>query len=156
MQAGDLLRMPLSSPSLRGLKSLALMFGDLDEFPDSVASCLQQLTHLNLAGNFFPWIPSALSHITTLVMLYMGGNQELEMQRGDINLLHSLPDLEVLDVSKRLPEDGGDESGFSQKSIGVLLEMAYRFPSLHLAGLDLEDQSDSDEDQFDSDEDESD
>ena len=149
MQAGDLL--PLASPSLQGLKSLAIMFGDLDDFPDPVASCLQQLTHLDLTGNFFTCIPSALSHITTLVILYMGGNQELELQRGDISLLHSLPDLEVLEVSKRLPENAGDESGFSQKSIGVLLEMAYTFPSLHLAGLDMNDQSDSDADHSDSD-----
>ena len=151
MQAGDLLRMPSAFPLLQCLKSLSLMCGDLDDFPDPVASCLQQLTLLDLSGNFFTRIPYALSRITTLVILDMGGNQELEMERGDINLLHSLPDIEVLDVSKRLPQDAGDECGFSQKSIGVLLEMAYTFPSLHLAGLDMDDQSDSDEDDFDSD-----
>lgn len=149
MQAGDLL--PLASPSLQSLKSLAIMFGDLVDFPDSVASCLQQLTRLDLTGNFFTCIPFALSHITTLVLLYMGGNQELEMQRGDIDMLHPLPDLKVLEVSKRLPENAGDESGFSQKSIGVLLEIAYAFPSLHLAGLDLDDQSDSGADDSNSD-----
>ena len=142
MQVGGLL--PSASPSLRALKSLSLMFGYLDTFPDPVASCLEQLTHLELTCNLFDRIPPALSHITTLVNLYMGGNQDLEMQRSDINLLRSLPDLEVLDVSKRVPEDGGDDSGFSQKSIGVLLEIAYNIPSLYLAGLDLGAYSDSD------------
>ena len=141
LQAGDLL--PLASPNLHNLRRLSLLYGKLGNFPMSVASALGELTFLELGCNELLRIPPAVSQITTLVNLHLGGNYGLQLSRSDVALLRPLPDLEVLEVS-RLLEFGDEESGFSQDSVGALLCIGYTFPGLYLAGFDNGEDSDSD------------
>ena len=137
--------LPLASPNLQNLRSLSLPFGQLDSFPVAVASALVQLTYLELGCNNSTRIPSAVSHITTLAILRLGGNYELQPRRSDVELLRPLLELEVLEVSRRL-EFGDEDSGFSQDSVGALLCIQYTFPGLYLAGFDIGFNSNSDSD----------
>lgn len=120
------------------------MNGHLNSFPASLANVLGKLTYLDLGGNEFTRIPEAVSRITTLKTLHLGANMNLELEIEDLRFLRALPDLETLELSK-LTDDEYDNSGFSQQSVGVLIEMSYMLPGVYLAGFDTWLPDDSDE-----------
>lgn len=106
-----------------------------------------QLKLLDLSRNAFDRIPSSVSRLTTLETLSLGCNRCLELRFKDLRVLRALPNLVCLDVSQNL-EDGRQNSGLSQSSVGVLIETASRLPKLVLSGFvcDTDDEVSDDDD----------
>jgi len=112
------------------LRTLELLNMQLVDFPAAVAGALQRLTYLNLNKNNFQKLPAAISQITTLQSIKLTQNTPLQLEEDDLNTLAALPHLQILSLSKQDPNLS--DSGFSNKSVGVLMAISRRFPHLNL------------------------
>jgi hypothetical protein len=122
--------LPSVSPCLPRLRTLVLGGMHLQDFPISVAGALKRLISLDLRCNDFGQLPAAVSRITTLESLDISSNNFLELEDGDLNTLAALPDLQILSIFKAYPSLS--KSGYSQKSVWVLMDISRRFPHLKL------------------------
>lgn len=132
MQADDLL--PPTSPCLGSLQKLTLACGVLKAFLESLATELGHLRHLCLSSNEFVRIPAAVSCIKTLKTISFSSSHLLQLHNGDVDVLRALPHLECLELSREL-DDGTEESGFSQNSLGVIIQLGRALPNVHLSGF---------------------
>lgn len=72
--------------------------------------------------------------MTNLEDLMIGGSNPLQLRHGDIQLLQTLLLLERLELS-RDRNDVHEESGFSQYSVGVLIELGRALPDVQIDGF---------------------
>ncbi len=123
LQVADYL--PLTTPCLSCLRTLTLPGANIHAFPDTLASRLTNLVHLDLRGNSFERLPSALAHITTLETIDLSNNRPLELVKGDAAIIGALSSLETLDVAKTW-------SGMSwtARSLRAIRHLESKFPEI--------------------------
>jgi len=70
---------------------LQLEYMEFDTFPASLAASLWRLTELKLGHNQFTRLPPALTLMTTLQILDMSYNEQLQLANSDALVLAALP-----------------------------------------------------------------
>jgi len=117
----DLLLPPGPSPCLGQLKVLKMENMRLQFFSTALAKTLTQLTELSLDRNCFQELPRALSLMTSLHTIGMTNNEDLQLTNGNADLLATLPNLRMLDMSYETPCSW--EAGASHWSMRFLLSL---------------------------------
>jgi Leucine-rich repeat (LRR) protein len=104
----------------------------IEKFPDAVGGVLKRLECLELRDNALSRLPSALSQITTLHNLDLSLNDDMQLERSNVDTLAALPNLRVLDLAKSQGETGI----WSQASVAVLFGIMKRLPdSVQMPGF---------------------
>jgi len=136
LQADQML--PPATRSLPHLRILKLVGMDLQEFPASVASCLEQLTSLDLSENLLTCLPAAVALITTLQALDMSSNCT-SLKKSDVDLLGALPNLRTLDFLKNYrgqwDNPGLHIYNLARQNERVIKAIKKSLPHLDLPGL---------------------
>jgi hypothetical protein len=124
----------LIGPSSDNLKSLTLKAMGLSKFPRKVTASLEQLTELDLSCNDFVEVPQSIAQITTLCTLSFFWNVGLQMVEKDLDLFAAMPQLKILNLSKKDRYEE-EEHYWSNTSVGVMLALKSRTP--HLRFIDF-------------------
>jgi len=106
---------------------------ELRDLSVTMSSTLQQLSFLDLSGNEFAWLPTAVSCITTLQVLDLSDNGDLQMDDIDLDTLAALPHLRRLDCHKPFNPFKPFCGTWSYSSKAVLRDIRDEFPHIELA-----------------------
>lgn len=118
--------LPPYTPALPYLLELELSHLGLRELGDS-AIPLQRLTRLDLTHNSLACIPAEIIEITALKSLNVSGNDSLQLEYRDVNILAALPYLQELILGT------GDETSrnrWSFQSMRIVLCLSKSLPDL--------------------------
>ena len=132
LQLDEILSGPL--PCFERLEKLCVLDMGVNEFPASIARSLSSLLYLDLSGNNFTHIPTALQFMPRLVSLSMNLNQ-LQLHEYDVDTLASIPILRFLSlVQVDIVEDPAAENSlvWSAESAVALISITKRIPNLNL------------------------
>lgn len=128
LEHGHLLRP--TTPVLASLRVLVLNFLGLKSFPADLAVALKCLTELGLAYNLFTSIPAEISKMTTMRILDLDSNDDLQLKHSDLDSLAALPNLQTI----VLPESLTDKKSVLEMSlqVEVLNTIRERLPYLEV------------------------
>lgn len=121
--------LPPATTALPYLRLLTLSTSELCNIPVSVASKLKRLVKLDLSCNSFTRLPPALSQITTLEALDLSQNLDLELVKGDANILSTLASLTLLVMEK---QDLGKRHHWSAASVREIVCICKMLPQLDM------------------------
>jgi len=99
---------------------------EFNAFPASLAASLWRLTELKLGHNNFTQLPAALTLMTTLQILDMSYNEQLQLADSDALVLAALPHLQSVDFSM--------EPRFFELSLAVPKSIKLLMPHLIVHG----------------------
>jgi Leucine-rich repeat (LRR) protein len=110
----------------QNLRALGASNMNLQTLPISVARRFTCLLQLDLSGDNFTRLPAALSQITTLQILDMRSNMQLQLEESDLETLAALPSLHTLTLLK------SSDGVWSVNSVEVLIGIRMQFTGINL------------------------